>query len=46
MPDIDEKSETDFSNWMESILFVDKDFKPIPVKLEDDESDDPEEDRQ
>jgi len=43
---IDEKSEEEFSDWMESILFVDDDFKSIPVKLTKDISDDPEDDRQ
>jgi hypothetical protein len=42
---IDEKREEEFIKWMESITFVDKDGKPLPVVLTDDESDDPENDR-
>jgi len=43
---IDEESEEEFSDWMESILFVNDDWKPLPVKLTKDLSDDPEDDRQ
>ena len=43
---IDEKSEKEFSDWMESISFVDKDFNPLPVKLTKDISEDLEDDRQ
>jgi len=43
---IDKDLEDDYSNWMESITFVDKNFNPLPEKLEKDGSDDPEEDRQ
>lgn len=43
---LDETSEDTFNNWMESISFVDKNFKPLPVVLEEDESTDPEGDRE
>lgn len=48
MPDygINETSEKSFNDWMESISFVDKNFKPLPVVLEDDDSDDLEGDRE
>jgi len=42
---VDEKGEKKFRDWLESIVFVDKDGKPLPVILTDDESDDPENDR-
>jgi hypothetical protein len=44
--DTDQKSEEGFNNWLESITFVDKNLKPLPVKLEKDVSDDPEGDRE
>ena len=43
---IDEESEKDFNAWLNSIEFVDKDGKIIPPVLTDDESDDPEGDRE
>ena len=46
MNGIDEKGEKEFRDWLESITFVDKDWKPLPVVLTDDESDDPEGDRE
>ncbi len=42
---IDEKSEIEFSEWLESISFVDEDGNVLPVILEDDDSPDPENDR-
>lgn len=42
---IDEKSEKDFSEFLESIVFVNKNGEPLPVILDEDESDDPEGDR-
>ena len=42
---IDKVSEREFNDWMESIVFVDKDWNPLPVILTEDESDDPENDR-
>lgn len=42
---IDEVSEREFNDWMESIVFIDKDWNPLPVILTEDESDDPENDR-
>ncbi len=42
---IDEESEKEFNEWMESILFVDK-SGPLPVKLTEDTSPDPEGDRE
>ena len=43
---VDEKREKEFNDWLESIVFVDKDGRPLPVILTDDESDDPEGDRE
>ena len=43
---VDEEGEKEFSDWLESITFVDKDGRPLPVILTDDESDDPENDRE
>lgn len=43
---IDVKSEEEFSNWLESILFVDKDFNPLPLVLVEDLSEDFDNDRQ
>lgn len=42
---IDEDSEKEFSEWLESITFVDEDGNVLPVILEDDDSPDPENDR-
>jgi len=50
MPVIDiekqRESEEEFNLWLASIQLVDKDGQPIPTFLEDDDSDDPEGDRQ
>jgi len=43
---IDEESEKNLKDWLESITFVDKDWNPLPVILTDDDSDDPENDRE
>jgi len=42
---IDEESEKNFKDWLESIVIVDKYGNPLPDTLEDDDSDDPEGDR-
>ena len=39
-------SEKDFNEWLESIEFVDKDGELMDLSLEEDESDDPEFDRE
>lgn len=39
-------SEKDFNEWLESIEFVDKDGSLMDLTLEEDESDDPEFDRE
>jgi len=39
---IDEQSEKEFNEWLESIVFVDKEGTPLPVELTEDESPDPE----
>jgi len=39
---IDEQSEKEFNEWLESIVFVDREGRPLPVKLTKDESPDPE----
>ena len=41
-----ENEEAEFNAWLDSIEFVDKDGKIIPAILTDDESDDPEGDRE
>ena len=41
----DYASEREFDAWLDSIRFIDKDGKMLPVTLEDDDSDDPENDR-
>jgi len=46
MNGIDEKGEKEFRDWLESITFVDKVWKPLLVALTDDESDDTEGDRE
>jgi hypothetical protein len=43
---IDEQSEKEFNEWMESITFVDEDDNVLPVELTDDITDDPEGDRE
>ena len=43
---VDEKGEKEFNDWLESITFVDKNGKPLPVVLTEDDSDDPENDRE
>ena len=43
---INEKREREFSDWLESIVFIDKDRNPLPIILTDDDSDDPENDRE
>ena len=43
---VDEKGEKEFNDWLESIVFVDKDGRPLPVVLTEDKSDDPEGDRE
>ncbi len=39
-------NEDEFNNWIDSIEFVDKDGKIIQFTLEDDDSEDPEGDRE
>lgn len=43
---IDEKSEEDFDQWLESITFVGSDGKILPTDLVDGDSPDPEGDRE
>lgn len=43
---VDRDNEEEFNLWLESIHFVDKNGKEIPVVLEDDDSPDPEGDRE
>lgn len=43
---IDEQSEKEFNDWMESISFVDEEGVVLPVKLTEDETNDPEGDRE
>jgi hypothetical protein len=43
---IDVKKELDFNEWLNSIEFVDEEGKVSETKLTDDESDDPEGDRE
>ena len=40
-----EKKEADFNDWLDSINFVDSEGRVIPLKLEEDDSYDPEGDR-
>ena len=42
---IDEQSEQEFNEWLESIRFVDSEGNLLPVELTPDESEDPENDR-
>ena len=42
---IDKETEKDFGQWLESIVLVDAENKPLPVVLTADESSDPEDDR-
>lgn len=43
---IDEQSEKEFNEWIESISFVNDEGNVLPVELTDDETDDPEGDRE
>jgi hypothetical protein len=43
---ITKKSEDDFREWLRSISFVDKTGKLLPLKLTEDDSPDPEGDRE
>lgn len=43
---IDQASGREFRDWIESVVFVDKDWNPLPVILTGDEYDDPENDRE
>jgi hypothetical protein len=42
---IDQASEEEYINWLESIAFVDERGRELPVVLKDDDSPDPEGDR-
>lgn len=42
---IDKRSEEEFGEWLDSIVLVDQEGRPLPVVLHDDDSPDPEGDR-
>lgn len=42
---IDVESENEFNEWLESIRFVDREGRPLPLELTEDDSPDPEGDR-
>lgn len=46
MSEIDKKSEEEFNDWLDSIIFVNTEGIPLPPELTEDESDDPEGDRE
>lgn len=41
----EKQSEQDFNEWLESIQFVDEEGNPLPTELTEDDSEDPDNDR-